>query len=87
MAQPDFPTIGNQMEGIQNGSESQGSQNQVAPVVNMPAVVGYNELKLRQEMNELRQEVIQRTEENVQTIAILKEIRGQMAQLQNEYLF
>ena len=50
----------------------------------MPAVVGYNEL--RQEMNELRQEMIQRTDENMQTIAILQEIRGQMAQVQNEYL-
>ena len=73
MAQPDFSAIGNHIEDIQNGF--QGIRNQVDLVPNMPAVVGYNEL--RQETNELRQ----RMEENQTGI---RDILGRM---ENEYLY
>jgi len=43
MAQLDFPAIGNHLEDIQNGIH--GIQNQVVLVANIPAVVGYNELR------------------------------------------
>jgi len=82
MAQHDFPAIGKQLEDIQNGSK--GIQNQGSPGSDRSSLVGYNELQ--QEMIELRQELRQRTDGILPTIAILQEIRGQIEQLQNEYL-
>ena len=105
MAQLDFPAIGNHLEDIQNGIH--GIQNQVVLVANIPAVVGYNELRwglwrerktwlqrtneLWQERNELRQktnQLRQKTDGNhIEIMAILPEIRGQIGQIQNEYLY
>jgi len=98
MAQPDIPPIGNHREGIRNGS--QGIHNQVAPFANMPAVVGHN--NLRQEMREVRKEIRQSMKagrleakawreqsdrNHIQIMGILQEIRGQLGQIQNEYLY
>jgi len=132
MAQPDFPAIGNHLQDIQNGFR--GFQNQVALIANMPAVVGYNELRrkvqeqtkqLRHATNAMRRDrkavrrdrkaarrerkvrrvrmkaLRQRTKglkqkgnqlrlwadgKHTQTMAILAEIRGQIEQIQNEYV-
>jgi len=98
MAQQDFPAISNHLEEIQNGSQS--IQNQVAPVANRPVVVDHNKLQQEtlQATNEIRQSrkaerleakawEEQSDRNHIKTMALLQEIRGQLGQIQNEYLY
>ncbi|PWW72162.1 hypothetical protein C7212DRAFT_366754 [Tuber magnatum] len=77
MAQPNFPAIGNHLQGVQDRLQDvqahvHGIQNEVGLVPNIPALVGIDALQQQINVNHL------------QIVALLGQMQEQIAEMQNE---